>query len=179
MIGVDMDQSRRRPRGDHGRMHAPPKPWYREPWPWILMSGPAAVVLAGIATMVLAVTSFDGMVADDYYKEGLAINRVIARESAARSLGLAAAVSFSPDRTRVRVTMAGDPGAATPALSLVHPTLPAEDQSVVLSPRGGGLYEGEMRAPRGVAMRVRLEDGRRWRLSGAWATREDSIRLAP
>jgi hypothetical protein len=143
------------------------------------MSGPAAVVLAGIATMVLAVTSFDGMVADDYYKEGLGINRVLARESAAREMGLAAAVSFSPDRTRVRVALSGDPAAASPRLSLVHPTLPAEDQSVALSPVGAGLYEGAMRAPRGVAMRVRLEDGRRWRLSGAWATREDSIRLAP
>ena len=55
------------------------KPWYREPWPWLLMAGPVAVVLAGIATTVLAVTTFDGLVADDYYKQGLGINRVIAR----------------------------------------------------------------------------------------------------
>jgi len=27
------------------------KPWYREPWPWILMSGPAAVLVAGAATI--------------------------------------------------------------------------------------------------------------------------------
>ena len=26
------------------------KPWYREPWPWLLMSGPAAVLVAGAAT---------------------------------------------------------------------------------------------------------------------------------
>ena len=25
-------------------------PWYREPWPWILISGPAIVVVAGMAT---------------------------------------------------------------------------------------------------------------------------------
>jgi len=27
------------------------KPWYRERWPWILMSGPAAVLVAGSATI--------------------------------------------------------------------------------------------------------------------------------
>ena len=34
------------------RVHAPP--WYREPWPWILMAGPAAVVIAGLFTAWLA-----------------------------------------------------------------------------------------------------------------------------
>ena len=40
------------------------KPWYREPWPWILMAGPAIVVVAGIATAWLAVRSNDGLVED-------------------------------------------------------------------------------------------------------------------
>ena len=43
-----------------------PRPWYREPWPWILMSGPAVVVCAGIATAVIAVETNDGLVAEDY-----------------------------------------------------------------------------------------------------------------
>jgi hypothetical protein len=44
------------------------KPWYRHPWPWILMSGPAIVVVAGIATTVIAVTTADGLVSDDASK---------------------------------------------------------------------------------------------------------------
>lgn len=31
-----------------------PNPWYKEPWPWILMSGPAIVVVACIITIYLA-----------------------------------------------------------------------------------------------------------------------------
>ena len=58
------------------------RPWYREPWPWILMSVPATAVVAGIITLWLAVSSADGLVAEDYYKQGLAINRVIEREEA-------------------------------------------------------------------------------------------------
>ena len=27
------------------------KPWYREPWPWLLMLGPAVVVVAGFITL--------------------------------------------------------------------------------------------------------------------------------
>ena len=25
------------------------QPWYKEPWPWILMAGPGIVVVAGLA----------------------------------------------------------------------------------------------------------------------------------
>jgi hypothetical protein len=45
------------------------KPWYRHPWPWILMSGPAIVVVAGIFTAYLAVTTADGLVADPPSRE--------------------------------------------------------------------------------------------------------------
>lgn len=32
------------------------KPWYKERWPWILMAGPAIVVIACIITIYLAFT---------------------------------------------------------------------------------------------------------------------------
>ena len=36
------------------------KPWYREPWPWFLMAGPAVVVVASLASAVIAFRSFEG-----------------------------------------------------------------------------------------------------------------------
>ena len=39
----------------------PAQPWYRERWPWILMAGPATVVVAGLFTAWLAVRSDDGL----------------------------------------------------------------------------------------------------------------------
>jgi hypothetical protein len=156
------------------------KPWYREPWPWLLMAGPAAVVLAGIATTVLAVTSFDGLVADDYYKQGLGINRVIARDEKARALGLDAAVLFNPDRTRVRVVLGAGVRAPAIRLALVHPTRPDADQAITLPATADGTYEGALRPPRAATLQVRIEDVQgQWRLSGAWPTREDVVRLAP
>src|SRR5689334_1539673 len=104
-------------------------PWYREPWPWLLMSGPAIVVVAGIVTAGLAVKSFDGMVADDYYKQGLAVNREIARETLARELHVDARLRF--EGTRVSVALSGTAPRAL-ALELVHPTIPGADQRVEL-----------------------------------------------
>jgi hypothetical protein len=39
-------------------------PWYRHRWPWLLMLGPAIVVVAGIATAAIAVATADTLVSD-------------------------------------------------------------------------------------------------------------------
>jgi hypothetical protein len=78
------------------------RPWYREPWPWILAAGPLIVVIAGIYTAWLAVQSNDGLVTDDYYRKGLAANQTIARSDEAARMGLAAGIRISGDTLSVR-----------------------------------------------------------------------------
>src|SRR5690606_20041477 len=34
------------------------RPWWREPWPWILMAGPALAVIGCIITIVITMTHF-------------------------------------------------------------------------------------------------------------------------
>ncbi len=79
------------------------RPWYREPWPWILAAGPAIVVVAGIYTAWLALKSDDGLVTDDYYRKGLAVNQTIARSEQATRLGLVAGIRIAEDRLSVRL----------------------------------------------------------------------------
>jgi hypothetical protein len=79
------------------------RPWYQEPWPWILAAGPAIVVVAGIFTAWLAVISNDGLVTDDYYRKGLAANQTIARSEQATRLGLVAGIRIAEDRLSVRL----------------------------------------------------------------------------
>jgi len=39
----------------------PATPWYREPYVWLLISIPAAAVLAGLITLALAIASEDAV----------------------------------------------------------------------------------------------------------------------
>jgi len=153
------------------------QPWYREPWPWILMAGPAATVVAGFWTLALAIKSDDGLVAADYYKRGLAINRTLARSDRARQLGLEAIVSISGDRIRV-VLQGREAPPATLRLSLIHPTRAGHDQTLALRQEAPGVYRGEI-VPFGSERRlVHLEDDRRtWRLSGDWIPGGGSVVL--
>jgi uncharacterized protein len=155
------------------------QPWYREPWPWLLMAGPAIVVVAGIVTAWIAVVHEDGLVADDYYKQGLAINQVIRRDAAAAAQNIAARVMFGEGRVRVLLT-----GPATmPAelvLRLVHRTRAGLDREARLVHGGGGWYEGDLVRTASGRWHLLLEDGERgWRLTGDWdAAAGDGMRLA-
>lgn len=52
------------------------KPWWREPWPWILMAGPAIVFVACIITIVLAVQHYgDQAIVDGGVKKGLVVTK--------------------------------------------------------------------------------------------------------
>jgi hypothetical protein len=136
-------------------------PWYREPWPWLLMAGPAAVVVAGAATTWIAFASADGLVAEDYYKQGLGINKVIAREERAHALGIAAALEMQDGRIRVRLE-----GAAPPALfvQLAHRTRAGFDQRLRLA-RVAGAYEAELAPLAPGGWRASIEDPRGdWRI---------------
>ena len=49
------------------------QPWYKEPWPWILMAGPAIVMVACLYTIYLAFNHFDEPFIGGAYKKGLQI----------------------------------------------------------------------------------------------------------
>lgn len=141
------------------------QPWYRERWPWILMAGPAVVVVAGLVTAWLAVRSDDGLVVDDYYKRGLAINQTLGRADAARRLGIEAELLVADGR--VRAQLAGPAGPGALALRLVHPTRAGMDQNVSLAAVGAGVYEGRLGPLQPGRWHVVLET-RDWRLAGDW-----------
>mgnify|MGYP001458107569 CR=1 FL=1 len=155
-------------------------PWYKERWPWLLMAGPAIVIVAGFITAWLAIVSNDGLVADDYYKQGLAINQTLARANAAQELGLVGQVKFSAED--VRVVLSVKQGVELPSkllVTLAHPTRGGLDQKLVLEARDG-TYLGSLQAALTSAhWKVLIEDeSRSWRLSGvAFLPSETEIRI--
>jgi uncharacterized protein len=157
---------------------APARPWYREPWPWILASGPAIVVVAGFVTLAIALTTEDGLVADDYYKQGLAVNQVLRRDARARELKLAATATLAGPG--VRVTLRGTGGHFVALrLRLVHPTRSGRDQVVALR-ASGEVYEGGFVPMNGEPRLLVLEDAQStWRLTGSWNGSDATVQLGP
>ncbi len=128
-------------------------PWYRERWPWILMAGPATVIVAGAITTWIAFASWDGLVADDYYKRGLGINAVLKREQAAAQRGILAEVERmggakggakgGATGAQVRVRLRGaEPQALF--LSLVHATRGGYDVRLRLERAADGNYQAAL-----------------------------------
>lgn len=151
-------------------------PWYREPWPWILIGLPAAAVVAGIITLVIAIQHQDGLVAEDYYKQGLAINRVLEREATAAHLGLKADLMFASEKVRVRLD--GQSRSQTLVMRFLHIVDANEDREVLLSAIAPGFFEGHMPQLSGARWRIQLEDDQAtWRLSGVWKTGEPNLSL--
>jgi hypothetical protein len=138
-------------------------PWYREPWPWLLMSGPAAVLVAGAFTTWLAFASADGLVAEDYYRRGLAINRVLAREEEARRSGITAEVRLVPGRLVAELR-----GAAPDIVfaHLAHATRAGHDVRLRLARGEDGRYAAALPPLPAGRWHIALEDARgAWRVS--------------
>ena len=158
--------------------HATPHPWYREPWPWLLMAGPAIVVVAGFFTLGLAIQSADGLVADDYYKQGKAINMTLTRDVRAQELGYRARVAMTAEGHVMLNFIAATPAVEKLRLILHHPTRAGFDREVLLAREPDGSYTAAMPAIDASRWSMTLEDeSRAWRLTGDWHSGENMIEL--
>lgn len=119
--------------------------WHREPLVWLVIAFPLAAVLGGFATLMLAVRSWDGLVVDDYYKKGLEINKVIARDDAAVTSGYSATLAVDPDRVTVKLANAqGKPLPAGIKVSFIHATRAGLDRELDMPLSGDDRYVAPM-----------------------------------
>ena len=145
------------------------KPWYQQFWPWFLISLPAAAVIAGISTVFIAMSGKDSIVVDDYYKKGLAINRVIEEQELAASMGLSASAKYISDTGELDLILKSDTAINenTLGLRLVHPTLADLDRHVLMHKDAQGVFKATLKNLHTGRWRAILEPGdKRWRLDG-------------
>lgn len=157
---------------------AAPRPWYRETWPWLLMLGPGIAVIAGFITLWLAITSFDGLVADDYYKKGLGVNQDLSRRQRAVQLGITARLEHDAPARKVRATVTGE---APRMLNLrfTHPTRAGQDVRVEIMQIAQGQYEGTLLLPAQSKWNIELSSSD-WAIDGEWSdTATAAIELKP
>jgi hypothetical protein len=142
------------------------------------MAGPVTAVVAGVFTAYLAIVSNDGLVEDDYYKQGLAVNQSMARDQHAEDLGVQAEVVSGGDGKLIRVFLRAKTGSTLPevlTLKITHPTRSGVDQKLALRADGSGFYAGKLEAPLSGRWHVALEDDKHeWRLVGDWNVEQQS-----
>lgn len=135
---------------------------------WLMILFPAAAVIAGMVTIYLAVTTSDGLVVDDYYKRGKAINRDLARDEAAIGYGLAATLTLDLQENSVQLVLQSNSNIQPTELhmSVLHPTQPGHDQVIRLTPIAASVYRGGLtRLSQGHwYLQLEADD---WRLSGS------------
>jgi len=153
-------------------------PWYRQPWPWLLMIPPFTAVVMGMLLLRAATLEPDGLVVADYYQEGRAINEVLERERFAASLGLGGEVTHEGDV--LRLTMEGTPLPHAPlTLRLLHPTRANKDQALSLvHDEASGQWQGRLQDLSKARWHVHLEpEDRSWRLRGRMEPGDSRVRL--
>jgi hypothetical protein len=145
----------------------PKTPWYREPWVWLMIALPMSAVIGGMITIYLAVSTSDGLVVDDYYKRGKAINMVLARDEAAARYQLRAIIDLDLRDNLMELQLQSTAETLPKVLtfSVLHPTRPGHDQVIVLRHAGDGMYYGDIdEIARGKwYLQLEADD---WRLSG-------------
>jgi hypothetical protein len=53
------------------------RPWWKYGYVWLVIAGPSIVIVAGFATLWIAIRIPDPVVADDYYRQGININKTL------------------------------------------------------------------------------------------------------
>lgn len=141
------------------------QPWYKQFWPWFLITLPVCAVVASCYTFYIAATDPADLVVADYYKEGKAINLELTELNAAQSRHIRATVTQVPGG--LDMVLSGDdlePGLAV-KLSLHHATLARNDFDRMLTANAAGVYHLALDHPMAGRWHLQAEpfDGQ-WRV---------------
>ena len=139
-------------------------PWYKQFWPWFLIILPTCVVIASITTLTIAIKNADSLVAEEYYKDGKAINIDLAKTKYAKQIGMNFMLEVK-DNILV-LTQHGGPEYKTGLnVKLYHPTQAEKDFQIMATADPSGQYQISLNNPIQGNWEVRLESfDNAWRL---------------
>lgn len=152
--------------------------WYKEPWLLLVAGGPLVVVCASLFTGFLAMHGSDKVVADDYYKQGLMINKDIQRDARARELKMSAVLSEDFANGKIKLDLSGkgelpDSVQLSLAASGNANSVSEVIRRMPMNRIAPGKYEGELKLVSNISLssakllHVKLETTD-WRLTGSW-----------
>jgi len=145
---------------------------------------PGLAVVGGIFTAYLALTTNHALVIDEYWREGKAINRSLAKEAHAQALGLQLRLVPTPEGLQVKVADAQGRPWSSPSpvrVQWIHPTLAGRDRQAFAQPLGDGEYlASHFKWPDEGRWQVMVEDaGGAWRAKASWLASEKEMVIQP
>ena len=150
------------------RSESGPDSWRRNPIVWMIIAIPLSSVLVGFVMLWFAITSYDGLVVDDYSQHGKEINLTLARDSFAVSHGIQARLELLPQSGILRLQLSLTkqlPLADTLPLNFIHRTRAGEDISITLQKTANGDYIAPLPVLKPANWIVQLETSE-WRITG-------------
>ncbi len=153
------------------------KPWYREPWFWLVALPPIAAVLGGVTTVVIAVQNADSPVADRYDKIGFGVNTDNSQDQRALALGLSAELRLDSDQQRAYLKIYSVPPTTDNfQLDLIHSTDPRRDLHFALPSNPDNYFRIELPASLNGRWQIHLSPAdQSWRLRGQWLANDPAI----
>ncbi|MBJ7549501.1 FixH family protein [Marinomonas ostreistagni] len=139
--------------------------WYKQFWPWFIISIPLSSVLVAVVQIYAALHSSSDLVKDDYYKEGLAINQVITKRETAKSLAIKAHLRM--DNVTGELLLNTEHATAPQLTALfAHAALSSKDFSIILKKVSPNEYRAQLEKPLSGIWNVYLESPNGWQLNG-------------
>lgn len=143
--------------------------WYRQPFVWLLIGIPLSAVIVGLTMLWISIDTFDGLVVDDYYRQGKEINRSLHRDHAATRYGLRAELTLNVAANEAVIELAATHLQTLPnelTLRLWHATRAGNDQVLTLVTTAAGRYRTALPelVPGHWHVQIEADD---WRLTGS------------
>ncbi|MBV1777074.1 FixH family protein [Burkholderiaceae bacterium DAT-1] len=140
--------------------------WYRVPFVWLLLVLLATAVIASIMLMWVAAKTNDGVITDDYYKQGLAIEEDFHRDDMALKLGMNIQLMVGDDSRQIHaIITAGKDQPESLKIKFSHPTAAGRDQIITLKPDSSGMYAGTLEhGLQPIRWLIDIEAPKGWRL---------------
>jgi hypothetical protein len=158
------------------------KPWYHVRMVWLILAFPVVSVCMGMTILYFAITTYDGLVVDDYYKQGKNINLTLHRDKAALAHGLESTLDIDYPQRLLKIRLKAAHLAELPAriqVSFLHTTRAGHDRVVVLEQLRPGEYQTLLPDLVQGHWSLQIEAGD-WRLVGLLVTPADTqLRIVP
>lgn len=163
-------------------MEQKPVKAHREPMVWLVFGLPALVVVAGIATLVIAIKHRDGGdVNEAVQRTGRIQQTDLGADERAKALGLQALLRERDGRVEVLPVAGHFPRGQSLRLLAEHPTDRERDRTLQLLPHGDGwLSKDSFETARGHAWKFTLTPGNEsWRLRARMPKEQSAVVLSP